>query len=116
MMDRNLGAMAGYTDVPSNDLERSKANGFHYQWGRKDPFPSTYSKAATTANGTYSITVYADKLTPGMLNYYQPDGVSYYVRNGVKSQVSIRTSYQNPTTTYSSGDTWCNEGNANLWD
>ena len=115
MMDRNLGAMAGYTDVPSNDLERSKANGFHYQWGRKDPFPSTYSKAATTANGTYSITVYADKLTPGMLNYYQPDGVSYYVRNGVKSQVSIRTSYQNPTTTYSSGDTWCNEGNANLW-
>ena len=43
MMDRNLGAMAGYTEVPTTELERSKANGFHYQWGRKDPFRSSYS-------------------------------------------------------------------------
>ncbi len=31
-MDRNLGA-------ESNSLESGKANGLHYQWGRKDPFP-----------------------------------------------------------------------------
>lgn len=116
IMDRNLGAMAGYTEIPPNNLEISKTNGFHYQWGRKDPFPSSYSKAATTTNRVYDITVYADKPTPGMLNYYQPDGISYYVRKGENSKVSIRTSYQNPTTTYSSGDTWCSETNNNLWD
>lgn len=116
IMDRNLGAMAGYTEIPPNNLEISKTNGFHYQWGRKDPFPSTYSKSATTTNSAYDITIYADKPTPGMLNYYQPDGISYYVRKGQNSKVSIRTSYQNPTTTYSSGDTWCSEVNNNLWD
>ncbi|QOW11332.1 T9SS type A sorting domain-containing protein [Kaistella flava (ex Peng et al. 2021)] len=31
-MDRNLGA-------ESNSLESGKANGLHYQWGRKDPLP-----------------------------------------------------------------------------
>ena len=31
-MDRNLGAV-------SNSLESGKANGLHYQWGRKDPLP-----------------------------------------------------------------------------
>ena len=36
MMDRNLGAMAGYTGVPPSDVEKFKTHGFHYQWGRKD--------------------------------------------------------------------------------
>lgn len=44
MMDRSLGAMAGYLDeVPETYVDKSKANGFHYQWGRKDPFPSSYT-------------------------------------------------------------------------
>ena len=43
MMDRNLGAMAGYTGVPPSDVEKFKTHGFHYQWGRKDPYPSSYS-------------------------------------------------------------------------
>ena len=32
MMDRNLGAVAGYDTVPNKELERSKANGLMYQW------------------------------------------------------------------------------------
>ena len=32
-MDRNLGAL-------SSDINSDKANGLHYQWGRKDPIPS----------------------------------------------------------------------------
>ncbi|ROI08073.1 T9SS C-terminal target domain-containing protein [Chryseobacterium sp. H3056] len=32
-MDRNLGAL-------SSDITSGKANGLHYQWGRKDPLPS----------------------------------------------------------------------------
>lgn len=38
MMDRNLGALAGYVAVPTgndSELEKSKANGLHYQWGGK---------------------------------------------------------------------------------
>lgn len=43
IMDRNLGALAGYTTIPAEEEDRSKAHGFHYQWGRKDPFPSSYT-------------------------------------------------------------------------
>ena len=112
MMDRNLGALAGYTDVPEDDLAKSKANGFHYQCGRKDPFPSTYSSSIEGS----SITVNTDKLTPGMLNYYQPDGVSYFVRIAKESEVTIRGSFQHPTTTYTGTHKWCSESNSNLWN
>ena len=43
MMDRNLGAAAGYITLPPDELEKSKTNGFYYQWGRKDPFRGSYS-------------------------------------------------------------------------
>ena len=39
MMDRNLGALEGYTSVPADEIAKSRTNGLHYQWGRKDPFP-----------------------------------------------------------------------------
>ena len=97
MMDRNLGAMAGYTIAPSDKLERSKTNGFHYQWGRKDPFPSTYSSKSPT-----SIKVNSDKLTPGMLNLYQPDGVSYFIRKSVSASAAA--------------DSWCSESSDVLWN
>ena len=112
MMDRNLGAMAGYTIAPSDKLERSKTNGFHYQWGRKDPFPSTYSSKSPT-----SIKVNSDKLTPGMLNLYQPDGVSYFIRKSVSAQYKIRAAFQNPTVTASAAaDSWCSESSDVLWN
>ena len=34
MMDRDLGAMAGYAKAPTLDVEKFKAHGFQYQWGR----------------------------------------------------------------------------------
>ncbi|MDB9151831.1 fimbrillin family protein [Parabacteroides distasonis] len=112
MMDRNLGAMAGYTVVPPTLLERSKTNGFHYQWGRKDPFPSTYS-----ANSPSSITINSDQLTPGMLNLYQPDGVSYFVRKTLSVQYTIRQAFQNPTVIASASyDSWCSQSTEYLWN
>ena len=46
MMDRNLGALSA---TPKNPL----ANGFFYQWGRKDPFPgAAQSSGGTTFNTT----------------------------------------------------------------
>jgi len=112
MMDRNLGAMAGYTNVPSSRIERSKTNGFHYQWGRKDPFPSTYS-----ANSPSSITINSDQLTPGMLNLYQPDGVSYFVRKTLSVQYTIRQAFQNPTVIASASyDSWCSQSTEYLWN
>ena len=110
MMDRNLGAMAGYTNVPSSQIERSKTNGFHYQRGRKDPFPSTYS-----ANPPTSITINSDKLTPDMLNLYQPDGVSSFVRTTSTVQVTIRESFKMPAVFTAKVDTWCSESNVHLW-
>lgn len=111
MMDRNLGAKAGYTDIPDGNLEKSKTNGFHYQWGRKDPFPGSYSETSAV-----NITLNSDKPTPGMLNLYQPDGISYYIRGNSSAAVSIRTSCQNPTISYSSGSTWCSQFNSQLWN
>ena len=90
----------------------SKTNGFHYQWGRKDPFPSTYSSKSPT-----SIKVNSDKLTPGMLNLYQPDGVSYFIRKSVSAQYKIRAAFQNPTVTASAAaDSWCSESSDVLWN
>ena len=106
MMDRNLGAQAGYTTAPDGDLARSKANGFHYQFGRKDPFPSTYSSSIKEA----TLVINSDALTPGMLNYYQPDGISYFVRNSSDKATTIRGTFQNPTTLYAERgkvDSWC---------
>ena len=111
MMDRNLGAMAGYTIAPSDKLERSKTNGFHYQWGRKDPFPSTYSSKSPT-----SIVVNSGQLTPGMLNLYQPDGVSYFIRKNVTSLYTILQAFQNPTVIAASGATWSNQCTGDLWN
>ena len=51
-----------------------------------------------------------------MLNYYQPDGISYYIRTAIESNVSIRGAFQNPTTTYTASDKWCSESDYNLWD
>lgn len=98
MMDRNLGAIAGFVDaVPQNPLEMSKANGLHYQWGRKDPFISSYS-----AEVIESITNVLSATPPkGLLNRYGPDGIQYVVN---KSSVinSERDLFKKPDTFSSS--------------
>ncbi|WP_303209071.1 DUF4906 domain-containing protein [Bacteroides oleiciplenus] len=99
MMDRSLGAMAGYLDeVPEEYVDKSKANGFHYQWGRKDPFPSSYTakKIASVNNKTSS--------TPpeGMLNRYGADGLTYIVNGSQSGNPSLQVSCQNPLLYYGS--------------
>ena len=99
MMDRSLGAMAGYLDeVPETYVDKSKANGFHYQWGRKDPFPSSYTakKIAEVTNKTSS--------TPpeGMLNRYGADGLTYIVNGSRSLNPGLQVSCQNPLLYYGS--------------
>ena len=120
MMDRNLGAIAGFTlaDPPKNPLDMSKANGFHYQWGRKDPFPSSYS--ATPVSVVKGLT---SKTNPpkGMLNRYGPDGITYVPLVSVTSKSTVRNACQHPTDFYIESNTakyWCSESDAmpTLWN
>lgn len=77
-MDRNLGAQAGFTDYPVEVIDKSKAAGFHYVYGNKDPLPSSYSYKTISGQVNFS---FEDGLPPeNILNLYQPDGVSYYAR------------------------------------
>ncbi|MEY8612443.1 DUF4906 domain-containing protein [Parabacteroides segnis] len=94
MMDRNLGAMTGYTTVPPNQLEISKTNGYHYQWGRKDPFRSSYTAEKNVSN----ITIPVPNTAPvkNLLSLYQPDGISYYPVKVNTEKVNYRTAYANP--------------------
>lgn len=111
MMDRNLGAMAGYTTIPPNPLEMSKTNGFHYQWGRKDLFPSSYS----AENITTISQVDSDTPVKGMMNRYGPDGLSYIPCTTRKTSSSLRHAYQHPTIYYHNGELWCTETMNSLW-
>ena len=106
MMDRNLGAMAGYTDAPPNPLEKSKTHGFHYEWGRKDLFPSSY----TSDDKTTTVISKQTEPTKGLLNLYAPDGFTFCpLLIYTAGKVSYQTAYQNPTTLYKPND-------ANLWN
>ena len=105
IMDRNLGAITGYMTIPPNPLEMSKTNGFHYQWGRKDLFPSSY-----TAEKLTEITgVTANTPVKGMLNRYGPDGISYVPIQTSTSSSSIQNAYRNPLMYYKNGSEWCSD-------
>lgn len=107
MMDRNLGAMAGYDTPPALPLDQSKANGFHYQQGRKDPFPSSYSaEAKSQINNIYSATP-----PKGMLNLYAPDGITYKPRER-NAMSSIQEAYRNPICMYTSTSFSTSQGSA----
>lgn len=96
MMDRNLGAMAGYTlsDPPKNTLDMSKGNGFHYQWGRKDPFAGSYSAVSIDIISGLTSASIAPK---GMLNRYGPDGISYLPLVTATERQTLRNTYKMPT-------------------
>lgn len=96
MMDRNLGARAGYVDIPTTEIERSKANGLHYQWGRKDPFPGSYTNKTIS-----SITVSNSSVpTEGLLNLYGPDGFTFIPRSISGSKASVEAACMNPMNVY----------------
>ena len=100
MMDRNLGAIAGYNYVPATELERSKANGFHYQWGRKDPFRSSYSNKKIPSITAPTI----DEPIEGLLSLYKEDGVTFYPMKTIAETPSYRTAYKTPQYLYKIDD------------
>lgn len=114
MMDRNLGAMAGFTwsDRPKNPLDMSKANGLHYQWGRKDPFAGSYSSTSVQkVTGLNSASI-APK---NMLNRYGPDGISYLPLKTITSRQTLRNAYKTPSDYIMLEDKkaafgWCDDG------
>lgn len=114
MMDRNLGALAGYVEVPTGDdseLEKSRANGLHYQWGRKDPFPGSF-----TTRTISSVAIPNNSAIPseGLLNLYKPDGYTFVPRNNDSgSKQSLETASKNPMTTYGYGTWYATE--AHYW-
>ena len=96
IMDRNLGALAGYTTIPAEEEDRSKAHGFHYQWGRKAPFPSSYTTKYVSKIERIDLT----KSVKNILNLYRPDGVTYYSRKIVPSATTFREAYKDPSSIY----------------
>ena len=103
LMDRNLGALAGFTELPSDPVEMSKANGLQYQRGRKDPFLSSYTQHIISA-----VEYDPGSSTPpeGLQNMYGPDGLTYVRRLGESTLKSYREAYKTPYTLYSSGSYW----------
>lgn len=97
VMDRNLGAMVGYVDMaPTSYRDMSKANGLHYQWGRKDPFPSSYTeKKIEKIDNKNSATP-----PEGMQNRYGADGLTYVVNDGKMDLTNLRGVCQTPTVFY----------------
>ena len=113
MMDRNLGAYAGYTEVPSSILDMSKANGFHYQKGRKDPFPGSYT--FTTLPGVYQFTLNKDYPPKHMLNRYKEDGISWIIPTDL-GYTSLRNAYMNPISiARNNGSQWCSDNPLPQW-
>lgn len=83
VMDRNVGALGVFGN---NDL----ANGFHYQWGRKDPFPGFLG---TTARPDFFI-----------------------AKSYSAAQTTFEYSVANPTT-FVYGNTWCDAAQTEpLWE
>lgn len=120
MMDRNLGAIAGFTlaDPPKDVLDMSKANGLDYQWGRKDPFTGSYSAVPVSIIKGLTSTTTPPK---GMLNRFGTDGITYLPLLNSASKTTIQNAYRHPTTFYilnNSAIDWCSESSAipTLWN
>ncbi|MDY4456803.1 MAG: DUF4906 domain-containing protein [Bacteroides fragilis] len=98
MMDRDLGAMAGYAKAPTLDVEKFKAHGFQYQWGRKDPYPSSYS------NKPIKKVDLPEKITEpivGIMSLYGSDGVKFLPFDpAYNGRAGYQTAYRNPLTAY----------------
>ena len=96
MMDRNLGARAGYVDIPATEIECSIANGLHYQWRREEPFPGSYINKTIS-----SITVSNSSVpTEGLLNFYGADGFTFIPRSIIGSKASVEVACMNPMNVY----------------
>ncbi|WP_455591895.1 DUF4906 domain-containing protein [Bacteroides sp.] len=93
MMDRNLGAFDSYNEIPESILKMSRANGYHYQRGRKDPFPSSYTMENLPA--VYKFTLSKTEPPKHVLNRYDASGFLAIVPQKL-SYPSLQTAYRNP--------------------
>ncbi|WP_293674699.1 DUF4906 domain-containing protein, partial [uncultured Parabacteroides sp.] len=114
MMDRNLGAYTGYVEVPGSILDMSKANGFHFQKGRKDPFPGSYTSRSLPT--VYQFTLSNDYPPKHMLNRYEADGITWIIPVSL-SKTSLRNAYMNPLSIANNSNTqWCTDNPLPQWD
>ena len=90
MMDRNLGALVGYVELPTEAIDMSKANGLQYQRGRKDPFLASF-----TNKTVYTITVSSSLPPEGLQNMYDANGYTYIARAS-GGGLSYENAYKNP--------------------
>ena len=93
MMDRCLGAYDGYTSAPQKVVDQSRANGFHYQRGRKDPFPGSYPSEEIPRQ--YKFEINAGRPPKNCLNRYKSDGITWVIPSGL-NMTSIHHAYQHP--------------------
>ena len=116
MMDRNLGAYeAAVNAIPKDMLTMSRNNGFHFQKGRKDPFPSSYTTQKLPS--VYKFTLSADAPPKHIMNRYKPDGFHAVVPKSIGSgAVSLQTAYRSPVSIAGNGGTqWCTDNPLPLW-
>lgn len=113
MMDRNLGAFDGFDAIPATIREMSRANGFHYQKGRKDPFPSSYTTEKLPQVFTFVLST--DYPPKHFLNRYQPNGIDWVIP-GTLSYGSLRNAYKDPVSiSQSNGRQWCSDASIPEW-
>ena len=120
MMDRNLGAYDGAVSVPGTILERSRTSGFHYQKGRKDPFPSSYTTEELPE--VYKFTLSATSPPKHIMNRYEANGIRAIVPPSIGTgATSLKNAYQHPVsmagnTAYGNGNgQWCTEYGSVQW-
>lgn len=116
MMDRNLGAYEGAVSVPGSILEMSRTNGFHYQKGRKDPFPSSYT--TETLPPVYQFALSVTSPPKHIMNRYEANGIRAVVPQSIgTTATSLRNAYKNPVSMAgNTGSQWCTEYSTVKWD
>ena len=98
-LDRNIGALTNQAPVS----DESDAAGMHYQWGRKDPFPSAKNLAS---NNAVRMSVYPDAAV---------------TMKAAQDGVTLADATANPGTYYwgsgaSGNENWCSEIDENYWN
>ena len=123
MMDRNLGAYEGAVSILGTTLERSRTSGFHYQKGRKDPFPSSYTTEKNMPE-VYTFALSATSPPKHIMNRYEANGIRAIVPRSISSgATTLQNAYRNPVsisgyTSYSPDENgqWCSEYSSVKWD
>lgn len=116
MMDRNLGAYEGAVEIPKDVLTRSRTNGFHFQKGRKDPFPSSYTTQELPMY--YRFTLSADVPPKHLMNRYDADGFHVIVPLPIGSggAVTLQEAYRHPISISGNANyQWCSESSKPQW-